>query len=226
MAYLLLIDTSGPTSQVSVAEDGELIHSLENPREKDHAAVLILQIDQLLKISGLTPSRLEAIGLSAGPGSYTGLRVGSSTAKGLCYSWGIPLVPVSSLKLMAHGMIAAMPESELLYCPMIDARRNEVFTALYDDQLQEIIPPGAMILQPDSFADVLTESRILFSGDGIKKWKEISNSSLSRVVFQDIPPSPDHLAKLSYRAFREGKFGDLAYFEPFYLKAFHQAPLK
>ncbi|GAA4301281.1 tRNA (adenosine(37)-N6)-threonylcarbamoyltransferase complex dimerization subunit type 1 TsaB [Compostibacter hankyongensis] len=217
MAVILCIDTSGAQASVCLARDGAVTASVSGDSRKDHAAATVPFIRQLLEDSGLGPEQLSAVAVSAGPGSYTGLRVGVATAKGLCYTWGIPLIPINTLKMMAQGV--RPPEPEGLLCPMIDARRQEVYTALYDSDLQEVLPPEALVLDKTAFAGELSTRQIYFFGSGAAKWQAISSSP--RACFLPYTPDAGHLAPLAEIAFHEGQSADPAYFEPFYLKPFY-----
>jgi tRNA threonylcarbamoyladenosine biosynthesis protein TsaB len=165
-------------------------------------------------------NQLDAIAISAGPGSYTGLRVGMATAKGLCYALKKPLIAINTLKMMAN---AALPASTNLLCPMIDARRMEVFTAVYDGELREVRPYSNLILQPESFSDLLENQTISFFGNGSAKFQAILRHS--NAVFVKIEASALNMAGLSHSSFVRGNFTELAYSQPFYGKDFH-SPVK
>ena len=220
MALILNIDTATTTGSVSLSRDGQAIQTLVNEKQQDHAATMILFVQQILKEQGILPAALDAVAVSAGPGSYTGLRVGVATAKGLCYAWNKPLIAVSTLQMMAQGLIAGIKDEAAWYCPMLDARRQEVFMGLYDAHLQEIMPPQAMILEPSSLDTHLAEKKIYFFGDGSPKW-ELMLSSHKNAIFAKYVISAAHMAPLSAQAFDKKAFVDLAYFSPFYLKPFY-----
>lgn len=220
MALILNIDTATTTGSVSLSRDGQAIQTLVNEKQQDHAATMILFVQQILKEQGILPEALDAIAVSAGPGSYTGLRVGVATAKGLCYAWHKPLLAISTLQMMAQGLVAAVKDEQAWYCPMLDARRQEVFMGLYDAGLQEIMPPQAMILEPSSLDGPLAEKKIYFFGDGSPKW-ELMLSSHKNAIFAEYVISAAHMAPLSAQAFDKKMFVDLAYFSPFYLKPFY-----
>lgn len=225
MALILNIDTATTIGSVSLSRDGKAIQTLVNEKQQDHAAAMILFVQQIMKEQGITPVQLDAVAVSAGPGSYTGLRVGVATAKGLCYAWNKPLLAVSTLQMMAQGLIADVKDEQALYCPMLDARRQEVFTGLYDARLQEVMPPQAMILEPSSLEGPLATHKIYFFGDGSPKW-ELMLSSHKNAIFTKYTISAAHMAPLSAQAYENKLFADLAYFSPFYLKPFysHQKP--
>lgn len=220
MALILNIDTATTTGSVSLSRDGQVLQTLVNEKQQDHAATMILFVQQILKEQGITPAELDAVAVSAGPGSYTGLRVGVATAKGLCYAWNKPLLAISTLKMMAQGLVADVKESTALYCPMLDARRQEVFMGLYDAALNEVMPPQAMILEPGSLDAQLATHKIYFFGDGSPKW-ELMVSSHKNAIFAEYVISAAHMAPLSTDAFDKKQFVDLAYFSPFYLKPFY-----
>lgn len=220
MALILNIDTATTTGSVSLSRDGQAIQTLVNEKQQDHAATMILFVQQILKEQGILPEALDAIAVSAGPGSYTGLRVGVATAKGLCYAWHKPLLAISTLQMMAQGLVATVKDELAWYCPMLDARRQEVFMGLYDAGLQEIMPPQAMILEPSSLDGPLAEKKIYFFGDGSPKW-ELMLSSHKNAIFAEYVISAAHMAPLSAQAFDKKMFVDLAYFSPFYLKPFY-----
>lgn len=221
MDYLINIDTHAAIARISLSGDGQVISRLESTGERNHAAFLPGGIHRLMQESAMQATRLSAVAISAGPGSYTGLRIGSSTAKGLCYAWNLPLIAISSLKVLGREMITGESHPDWMYCPMMDARRAEVYTAVYDAALNEIIHPGPMILAADSFSTLLASHTVCFSGDGAQKGQILFNPS-SRAVFRQTPIGPDSLAQLAWEEFRKGLFQNLAYFEPFYLKAFHR----
>lgn len=220
MALILNIDTATTIGSVSLSRDGQVIQTLVNEKQQDHAATMILFVQQILKEQGILPEALDAIAVSAGPGSYTGLRVGVATAKGLCYAWNKPLLAISTLQMMAQGLLATIKDEAAWYCPMLDARRQEVFMGLYDAHLKEIMPPQAMILEPSSLDAQLESHTIYFFGDGSPKW-ELMLSSRKNAIFAEYVISAAHMAPLSAQAFDKKEFVDLAYFSPFYLKPFY-----
>jgi tRNA threonylcarbamoyladenosine biosynthesis protein TsaB len=223
---ILSIDTATDQAMVSLSKEGSVIGALENNAQKDHAAWIQMAINTLLQKHGYTMQQLQAIAVTAGPGSYTGLRVGMATAKGLCFALQIPLITINTLQVMANAAIeqyqskaAEMPQS-LCFCPMIDARRMEVFTAVYDTALQEIVTPKAMILEELSFKEELNDRPLICFGNGSLKWKTVSR--YPNVLFidekLDIAKS---LAKLASNLFLSQNFANMAYAEPVYLKEFY-----
>ena len=223
MAILLSIDTALENASICLAKGDDIIGMSTNSDQKDHAAWLHVSIRENLERNGLQPHSLEGIIVSIGPGSYTGLRIGLATAKGLCYALKIPLVAVSTLEMIAY---AAQDEAVDLICPLIDARRMEVFMALYDRQLTQIRAPESKILDANSFDELLTNRNLIFCGSGSKKLQDIL--SHPRAFFSPVQATAVHLSKIGLQHFTAQRFADLAYTEPFYLKDFHthQTPQK
>lgn len=224
MAIILHIDTATTVGSVCLSKDGEVLQLLENPEQKEQAASITLFVQQVLKAQGIHGREIDAIAVSAGPGSYTGLRIGVATAKGLCYTWQKPLIGISTLQLMAQGAVLQQKDNDTLYCPMIDARRLEVFTALYDAQLNAVLAPEALILSPDNFQQWLEKGRICFFGDGSTKWEGFMERS-ANAQFIPYQISAAHMIPLAEKAYAGGRFEDVAYFAPHYLKAFYH-PVK
>lgn len=216
MSLILYIDTAVQTASVCLA-DGEDVLSLKvNPYQKDHAAWLHPAIAQVMEEEKVSLQQLKAICISEGPGSYTGLRVGMSAAKGLCYALNIPLIAVSTLQMMAKAVRTSTTD---LLCPMIDARRVEVFTAVYDKSLNQITKPTNLVLDENSFKPLLDAYSILFFGNGSEKFKSIT--SHQNALFETVEATAKHMVPLGFSRFHAGKFADLAYSEPFYGKEFH-----
>jgi tRNA threonylcarbamoyladenosine biosynthesis protein TsaB len=213
---LLSIETSTRSCSVAVHRNKELLACTEIQLDHSHSSVLTVLIEQTLKQLNADFSDLEAVAVSAGPGSYTGLRIGVSVAKGLCYALGIPLWAVDTLQAMAAEVRAYTFDQEIRFCPMLDARRMEVYTALYDAQLQKIKPVQAMILDSESFAQDLLEAPVVFLGDGSNKFRTIVDSKNAHFV-SGVVPSAKHVGFL---ASENPVQVDTAYFEPLYLKEF------
>lgn len=220
MALILNIDTATNIGSVCLSRDGQVVQTLVNDQQQDHAATMTLFIQQLMQEHQVTPAQLDAIAVSAGPGSYTGLRIGVATAKGLCYAWEKPLIAVSTLQQMTQGMFSQTNDEDSLYAPMLDARRMEVYTAVYTAQLDEILPPQALILTPESYADQLADKRVFFFGNGSEKWQPLLGQN-PHATFLPYTMNAEHMVQLAEKAFRNGTFEDVAYFSPFYLKPFH-----
>lgn len=218
MPLILNIDTSIDTASVCLAKNNELLLLESNENQKDHAAWLQNAIANMMKAAGFTLNNLDAVAVTNGPGSYTGLRVGLSTAKGLCYALQIPLITIGTLELMAF---AAKNEKVDLLCPMIDARRMEVFTAIYNKQLFEIEKPHARVLDEHTFEAYIINNQILFFGNGSLKFQPLVPTK--QAVFKAINFDAATMLFLSHQRFENEQFADLAYAEPFYIKDFHAA---
>lgn len=216
MSLILNIDTSTEHASICISNKEECLCLLSNDSQKDHAAWLHPAIQNALKYSGKNLHDLKAVGLTMGPGSYTGLRVGMAAAKGLCYAMNIPLVGVNTLEAMAG--IAVKEDADYL-CPMIDARRMEVFTALYDKNLRTLIPPCAMILDKDSFSEYLKGKIIVFFGNGRKKFEFITQQN--NAVFKNVIFNATDLSAVIYGKFIKSEFQPLAYVEPIYIKDYY-----
>ena len=217
MGLILGIETATKNCSVALFNNGRLVSLREkNTNKYLHGEQLTVFIKDLLQLEKVCVSELEAIALSKGPGSYTGLRIGTSTAKGLCYSLEIPLISITTLRSMAYGM--AKKSNYKIFCPMIDARRMEVFSALYDKHNNQIREVNADIVNHDTYSSFLQEE-ILFFGDGALKCKKAINHKNAK-FFKGIYPSAQDLGELAYRKFINNNFEDIAYFEPYYLKDF------
>lgn len=219
MALILNIDTSINSTYVSLAKDGIVLDSFFSNDQKSNATNLHTAIQDIMVKANEKVTAINAIAVANGPGSYTGLRIGLATAKGLCYALKIPLITIGTLEIMAHEIITQENKKDLLYCPMIDARRMEVFTALYDCNMKEIITPCAMVLNTQSFAEILGENKILFFGNGMEKWRNININS--NALFAEIEHFRNSLNIISLSKFNLSQFTDNAYSEPFYVKEFY-----
>ncbi len=253
MAKIILIETSTALCSVALAEDGVCTHYKASPEPRAHAAMTAPFVKDILDEAGLKVSDCDAVCVSKGPGSYTGLRVGSSTAKGLCFGAGIPLIAVGTLEVLAAQALlhlkadpaaeiaenlserprsvlrsnpAAGPLSAIV--PMIDARRMEVYTAVFSPEGKQLTPTVSSVITPESFAEELAVGPVLFVGDGAAKCRSVLTSP--NAIFPDSQasgsdaftgcPKASSMAALAEAAFRSGRFEDTAYFEPFYLKDF------
>ncbi|MEA3443161.1 MAG: tRNA (adenosine(37)-N6)-threonylcarbamoyltransferase complex dimerization subunit type 1 TsaB [Bacteroidota bacterium] len=224
MALILNIETSTQICSVSLTRNGKLIALRETNEDKSHAARLTVYIDEIVKSQNLLINDLDAVAVSKGPGSYTGLRIGVSVAKGLCYGAEKPLIAVSTLQALALQVSSGnKPEVNVKgnswFCPMIDARRMEVYTAMFDmdNNMQNKI--SAKIIDSSSFPDILNDRLVYFFGNGAMKCKNIIQHKNARFI-ENIETSSADMATLSEIAFRKKQFEDVAYFEPFYLKDF------
>jgi tRNA threonylcarbamoyladenosine biosynthesis protein TsaB len=226
MATILNIETATPLCSVSLAVDGVSIAARETFEEKSHAARLTVFIEEILKEQALQIRDLDAVAIGKGPGSYTGLRIGVSTATGLCYGGGIPLISVGTLRILtdcARNALRERPgpehDGKFLLCPMIDARRMEVFSCLCTFKGEEIETISARIIDADTFAGYLQTSGIYFFGSGMDKCRQVL-SHPNACFLDDIYPHAAAMTSLSEEKFQNRNFEDLAYFEPFYLKEF------
>jgi len=215
---ILLIDTAQEISTIALAEKERVLFIEDNPITNDAASWLHPAVGRLLKQAGLNMRQIEAVAVVAGPGSYTGLRVGMAAAKGFCYALKIPLITENTLKVMAASMQPRALEMQAWICPLIDARRDEVYTALYKADGLEIIAPKALILDKNVFQRELSQNRIIFFGSGAEKWKKMNLSSYA--LFEAQPNSIQHFAKLAARDHDLGNWADPVLSEPVYLKEF------
>jgi tRNA threonylcarbamoyladenosine biosynthesis protein TsaB len=220
MHVILNIDTATEQGIVAVSVNNAVIAERTNIKQKEHAGWVHLAIEEVLKESGYSLPEIAAVAVVGGPGSYTGVRVGMASAKGLSYALNIPLIQLNTLVLMTRAAITTttVNNKEVLYCPMIDARRMEVFTAIYDHGLAELLAPCAMVLEKDSFSDWTGKNAIVFFGSGSEKWKSLASDN---AFFSTAQYTSAELAWLSNAAFGKSAFANLAYAEPVYLKEFY-----
>ena len=219
MATILQIETATQICSVALSIDGKTVALKEESGQNLHASNLTLFIDGVIKSACLTYKDLDAVAVSKGPGSYTGLRIGVSTAKGLCYALDLPLIAIETLEMMAAGFFHENPEYNGLVCPMIDARRMEVYTAIFDAELKVLEPTSAKIIDETSFKSILDKNQMVFLGDGAAKCSETlshPNSAFNAINFN----SASYMSALAFNAFKVNNFENVAYFEPFYLKDF------
>lgn len=216
MNWILNIDTAVQTASICLAIDGQKVGAKINPSQADHAAWLQPAIATLLLEHNLSIQDIAAVAVSAGPGSYTGLRVGMATAKGLCYALNKPLILINTLQMMA---VSVLNEPSSFICPMIDARRMEVFTAVYDHSLNTIVEPHNCILTENSFMELLAQEQVIFFGNGSKKFERILCHS--NAIFKDVETTAEQMVSLGYQSFLKRAFANLAYSEPFYGKEFY-----
>lgn len=216
MTHILSIETATKICSIAIHSNGEPIAFTQFFIDKSHAERIHALIISVLETSKLKFENLSAIAISAGPGSYTGLRIASALAKGLCFSLDIPLIAIETLNAMAVGL----PLSRLKKCPMLDARRMEVYCRLYDENNNPILPTEAKIIDSESFINELENSKIVFFGDGSLKCKNLI-SHPNAFFLDDFYPTALQIGKLAIEKFNLQKFEDLAYFEPHYLKEFY-----
>ena len=222
---ILQLETSTSSCSVALSQNGNIISFKEQNERNIHASHITLFIEDAMNSAGKKFSDLSAVAISMGPGSYTGLRIGVSTAKGLCYALDIPLIAVNTLEAMASRVVkqVLVDRENTLLCPMIDARRMEVFTALYDYQLNEIEPVQAKIIDESSFTAFSKEYKIIFFGDGAEKCKAIFKDT-AKFSFLDFINSALDLSQIALKKFRGLEFENVAYFEPYYLKDYMIIP--
>ena len=214
---LLCIETSGKNCSVALFENLQLVSIREVHTEQfSHSENLHVFIEQVLKESNLQPKAIKAIAISAGPGSYTGLRIGVATAKGLCYGWDIPLIALPTLRILAEQVTYEFTDIEYII-PMIDARRMEVFTAVYSHDFSPILGERAEILTESTFDTYLNKGKTIFLGDGITKFQAICKHK-NAYFWENKFPSAKQMGRLALEKYQAQAFEDIAYFEPFYLK--------
>ena len=220
MERILLIETSTALCSTALAENGAIISYRESSAPKAHASLTAVFIDEMLKEKGISIADCDAICVSMGPGSYTGLRVGVSTAKGLCFGSGKPLMAVGTLDTLVAQAVAEglVPEGCRYIIPMIDARRMEVYSAVFTPDCQQITETQPVIVDENSFASQLEEGPVLFIGDGAGKCADVIKHP--NAGFVQCWPKADAMLKPAMEAYKEKRFKDVAYFEPFYLKEF------
>ena len=219
---ILCLETSTKVCSAAVGHNGKILALKESSDEKfSHAENLTIFIEEVCSQANISLKNIDAASVSKGPGSFTGLRIGVSTAKGLCYALEKPLIAVNSLEAMAAGCRhqSSVASHQSLFCPMIDAKRMEVYCAVYDEQLKEIKKTSAEIINENSFFDLLEKNKIYFFGDGSEKCK--SKIKHPNAVFLDnVNPSAQFMYRIAEKYLAEKRFEDLVYFEPFYLKDF------
>ena len=219
MSIILNIDSSLEKASVSIADKGEILNHLTNSIQKDHAAFLHLAIKELFTLNNLQSADLDAVVCTIGPGSYTGLRVGLAAAKGFAYALNIPLISVGTLNAMARAVILQQERAEdFLYCPLIDARRMEVYTALYNSETDEIEPAHASVLETSSFEKDLDGNKILFFGSGAEKWQKICTHK--NAFFTNPPDIFSAVNVIGHEKFISKMFNDNSLTIPLYTKDF------
>lgn len=218
MQYILSIETATKVCSAALFNGSKLIDCIEEDGAYSHSENLAQFIDSLLKRNHINYSELKAIAVTKGPGSYTGLRIGVSLAKGLAYGLNIPLIGIDSLKSLAWRAQNEQNDKNAYYCPMIDARRMEVYSALYNSRLEQIENISANIIEENSYLEQLKHNVIYFFGDGSEKCKAIIRRENAR--FLQIKSSASNMGALAVEALENTQFEDIAYFEPFYLKQF------
>lgn len=219
MSRIILIETSTALCSVAIGQDGKVICSRETAEPRAHASRTAAFIKEMLDECGLQVQDCDAVCVSSGPGSYTGLRVGSSTAKGLCFGAGKPLLAACTLDILARQAVkAGLPGGCTAIVPMVDARRMEVYSAVYSPAGKRLTEISPIVVDAESFASELAAGKVLFIGDGAAKCAPVLNSA--NAVFMQVNPNANAMAELAEEAFQASDFQNIAYFEPFYLKEF------
>lgn len=222
MTHIICIETATPVCSIALVSNGTVVGLKESDRKNSHAKMVGVFIQQLLSEAGLKASDLVAVAVSKGPGSYTGLRIGVSTAKGLCYALSIPLLAINTLRLMATGLITKLKNEKIkntLFCPMIDAKRMEVYCAIYDSEGNEQLKTNAVIVDNNTFNNYLEKQKMIVFGDGAEKCKPVITHPNVEFV-DDFRSSAAFMHTIAFQKYKDKTFEDVAYFEPFYLKDF------
>ena len=221
LPYILSIESSGIICSVALHKNEELLDCIESTETNVHGEKLAVFIDEILKKNALTPSDLSAIAVSEGPGSYTGLRIGVSVAKGMCYALSIPLISIDTLKSLAHAMLMAQDKLDVdtVFLPMIDARRMEVYLAGFDTNLNKIITTKPVILEEEFYSGLEKTQTYYIAGSGASK-VNYEVDGLKMIKKEEIGLTAKYIGALALAKFRENDFEDVAYFEPVYLKEF------
>jgi tRNA threonylcarbamoyladenosine biosynthesis protein TsaB len=227
MPIILYIETATQVCSVALSTDGEIVQIRETRDKNSHSTTITVFIDEIMKAAGMAFSALDAVAVSKGPGSYTGLRIGVSTAKGICYAIDKPLIAVGTLQSMAAGAINGMesrlvgtPSLPILLCPMIDARRMEVYNGLYDIDLKPASDIRAEIITESSFAKELLQHQVWFFGDGADKCKPVLGNHPNARFIDDFQLSASFMINPAEEKYEKKEFEDVVYFEPYYLKDF------
>lgn len=218
MAILLHISTAEQTASVCLSDGTTVLREAVNDNQKDHAGWLHAAIRTMMVESHISPQDLQAVSVSIGPGSYTGLRVGLSAAKGLCYALNIPLITIGTLQIIAQAGIENHTKAELI-CPVIDARRMEIYTAVYDRALNEIKQPHALIVNENSFVDLIATRKVLLCGKGSEKLQKLLTHH--NLFFDTGTITAVNMIALAYKSYVSKDFAVLAYTEPLYIKEFY-----
>ncbi len=224
MPFILNIETATQVCSIGLSNGKEILAIRESREKNIHASLVTVFSEEVCREAGILMNELNAVSVSKGPGSYTGLRIGVSAAKGFCYALDIPLIAVPTLQSMALGALWSLedspkPPANTLYCPMIDARRMEVYTALFDQQNREVRATEALIVDGESFHEEIKTNIIYYFGDGAEKCREVLDHE-NMIYLDDLHPSATNQAVLANAKFLSKDFEDLAYFEPYYLKDF------
>lgn len=226
MSCIINIETSTPVCSVALSADGEVLFGKSSFEGPSHAALVGIYVEEAIAVTKEKGLKLDAVAVSSGPGSYTGLRIGVSVAKGLCFGYGIPLIGIPTLEILAATAIHQQPKAAgELYCAMLDARRMEVYAAIYDAGLNTVRATAADIVDEQTYAAYLEKETVCFFGNGAEKCRDVITSP-NAVFIDGIHPLATNMVLLAEKAFVEGRFEDTAYFEPFYLKEFQATVAK
>ena len=230
---ILCLETSTAVCSVSLVDNGNVVALRESLDGQNHAEKITVFIDEVMKEAGVAYKDLDAVATSMGPGSYTGLRIGVSAAKGLCYAMEKPLIAIDTLAAMANGFVSNQQptansqwsmvngqQPTAILCPMIDARRMEVYTAFFNEKLEKISDTEALIVDENSFMELKQNNHLYLFGDGADKLANLFENEDNITVVEKFHCSAAYMAKLADEAFKNKQFVDVAYFEPFYLKNF------
>jgi len=220
MALILSIETSTPACSVALHKDGKLLACYNIISEKAHSGLITVLIENIISHTNYKLNDIDAVAVSKGPGSYTGLRIGVATAKGLCFALDKPLIAINTLEAMASNINNHQIKNNFLLCPMIDARRMEVYCAIFDSELKTIMPTKAEIIDENSFKKLLRDNKIIFLGSGANKSFEILKCNPNAQLIKDVFPNAVSIGCLAEESFKNNNFENLTYFEPFYLKDF------
>lgn len=219
---ILYIETATDVCSVALSRGAEVIGLKEEVGGNNHAKHLLPFVDEVLKQAEVSMKEINGVAVSIGPGSYTGLRIGVSTAKGIAYTAGIPVMAISTLESIAQGaktLWSGTSTETVQIIPMIDARRMEVFTTHYDFDINQLEEVSSKIIDETTFAELLSKEKVLFCGNGMPKCKEIL-SAFPNAKFMDAPISAKNMLPAALRKWQKQEFEDVAYFEPFYLKEY------
>lgn len=220
MPSILCIETSTTVCSVAIGNEKGLIAHKEVNAGFTHAENLHVFIDEVIKEAGLNRKDIDVISVGKGPGSYTGLRIGVSAVKGIAYALNIPLISMNTLLNLCVGAKKVIQDSNVILCPMLDARRMEVYTALYNQQLDELKNTNALIITNESLNELTSKGNIVLFGDGANKCAELSKENSKISFLENIMPSAINMIEYSIEQYNKKQFEDVAYFEPFYLKEF------
>lgn len=221
---ILSLETSTSVCSVALHKEGEIISYSEIFIAHAHSDNLTIMVENVLKQGKCSLSELKAVAISKGPGSYTGLRIGTSAAKGLCFALGIPLIGIETLHALAAQMqkqvFSLVQNQDTLLCPLLDARRAEVYRAIFDKNLNKILDTEAKVIEKDTFDVFLNKQKVVFFGNGAEKTKELITPNKKAIFIPNIENSALSMGGIAFDKFQKQNFEDLAYFEPFYLKDF------